>query len=129
MTNKLAVKLLGILLPIFCLFLSVVNAAPGDLDTTFAGTGFVREASGQGSYDIIFATALQPDGKIVSVGWHTYGDILGCGVGQVSQSLPPDRRLGVEQPIDHAHRGSVTVRPAGRTPSAPGSANLYLSAQ
>jgi uncharacterized delta-60 repeat protein len=82
MINKSAVKLFGILLVVFCGFLTTINAAPGDLDTTFAGTGFYREASNLGSADGIEATALQADGKIVSVGWVNYGDVFSCAVSQ-----------------------------------------------
>jgi len=80
MTNKFAFKLVGILLAGFSGFLATANAAPGELDTTFAGTGFVREASSLGSSDSINATAIQPDGKIVSVGKVDFGGVVSCGI-------------------------------------------------
>lgn len=40
------------------------SAAPGDLDTTFAGTGKLRAGFG-GGYDVAKAVATQSDGKIV----------------------------------------------------------------
>jgi uncharacterized delta-60 repeat protein len=50
-------------------FLPAAQAAPGDLDLTFSGDGklfdFLRLSSGN---DIVYATALQPDGKIVAAG-------------------------------------------------------------
>jgi uncharacterized delta-60 repeat protein len=102
MTNKLAAKLLGILLIGFCGFISGVSAAPGDLDTTFAGTGFVREAGNLGSADGIEATAIQTDGKIVSVGWVNYGDIISCGIsrhnsdGSLDTTFDGDGRVVVQ---------------------------------
>lgn len=44
-----------------------VTSAPGDLDTTFAGTGFTRLGFGQG-HDHGQAVARQADGKMVVVG-------------------------------------------------------------
>src|SRR5580765_772952 len=44
-----------------------VSSAPGDLDTTFNGTGFARLGFGQ-SDDEGFAVAGQADGKLVMVG-------------------------------------------------------------
>ncbi len=80
MRYKLMMQVLGILLIGSGVFLPIANAAPGDLDTTFAGTGFVREASSLGSSDSINATAVQPDGKIVSVGKVDYGGLVSCGI-------------------------------------------------
>ena len=52
----------------FCFVLMTrVFSAPGDLDTTFNGTGFARLSFGQG-IDEGNAVAAQPDGKIVVVG-------------------------------------------------------------
>jgi len=44
-----------------------VTSAPGDLDTTFAGTGFTRLGFGRG-HDQGYAVARQADGKMVVVG-------------------------------------------------------------
>jgi uncharacterized delta-60 repeat protein len=80
MTDKLIVKIFGSLLIGFCGFLSTIHAAPGDLDTTFATTGFTREASNLGSDDFINATAIQSDGKIVAIGRVVYGGLVSCGI-------------------------------------------------
>jgi uncharacterized delta-60 repeat protein len=45
----------------------LANAAPGNLDTTFAGDGTVTTAPAQGG-GIAKAVAIQPDGKIVAAG-------------------------------------------------------------
>ncbi len=47
---------------------SNITVAPGDLDPTFAGIGYLRESSNIGSNDRINAHAVQPDGKIVAIG-------------------------------------------------------------
>src|SRR5687768_16134450 len=66
--RSLAAGLTAILLCSFCLFLiTVVSAAPGDLDTTFAGTGKVLVGFGS-TNDFGKSLAMQPDGKIVVAG-------------------------------------------------------------
>ena len=90
MPNKLAFKLIGILLIGLFGFLSGVKAAPGDLDTTFAGTGFARDPSGLGSSDSINATVVQSDGKIVSVGKVNYGGPVGCAITRHNAGGTPD---------------------------------------
>ena len=84
MKDRIVVILSTLVLVLCCGSFAAIHAAPGDLDTSFGGTGFMREAGNIGTYDLIFATALQPDGKLVSIGWHSSiaadGDILGCGV-------------------------------------------------
>lgn len=47
---------------------STALAAPGDLDTSLAGTGKLRTGFG-GSYDQAYAVALQADGKLVMAGF------------------------------------------------------------
>jgi uncharacterized delta-60 repeat protein len=74
MKNRLTLQIFGILLFALCGSLLTVNAAPGDLDTTFAATGFVRDASAAGSNDQIVETKIQPDGKIVTIGAIYYGE-------------------------------------------------------
>ncbi len=48
--------------------LSTAQAAPGDLDTTFAGTGKVRTGFG-GGYATAYAAAVQGDGKLILAGY------------------------------------------------------------
>jgi uncharacterized delta-60 repeat protein len=47
---------------------TVALAAPGDLDTTFSSDGRVLTDSG-GRFDRVYGIAIQPNGKIVSVGY------------------------------------------------------------
>lgn len=55
-----------------CASAAAVFAAPGDLDPSFDGDGFLINRFGEG-YSRGNASALQPDGKIVVVGF-SYGD-------------------------------------------------------
>ncbi len=48
------------------------------------------------------------------------GDLVGRRVREIAQHLPADGRIGVEQPIDHVHRRSLTVRRAACMPRATG---------
>ncbi|HEY8142712.1 MAG TPA: Ig-like domain-containing protein [Kofleriaceae bacterium] len=41
----------------------------GQLDPGFGDAGFFHQAFGEDGNDILFAAALQPDGKVVAVGW------------------------------------------------------------
>ncbi|MFP4446634.1 MAG: delta-60 repeat domain-containing protein, partial [Desulfosudaceae bacterium] len=47
---------------------ATVMAAPGDLDTTFAGSGYDIRDLGSGEADNARAVAVQADGKIVVAG-------------------------------------------------------------
>ncbi len=78
MCYKLTIKILSILLIVLGGFLSVANAAPGDLDTTFSFDGIVREPISKNGNDEIKAIAIQPDGKIVAVGIANYGVSTSC---------------------------------------------------
>jgi len=49
-------------------------SGPGSLDLSFAGTGYKYEGFGRGA-DIAQKTAVQPDGKIVVVGYTSIGPI------------------------------------------------------
>jgi uncharacterized delta-60 repeat protein len=62
-------RYVAIVAALFLLSLSYnrAQAAPGDLDTTFNGTGKVTTPVG-GSSDFAYAVAIQPDGKIVTAG-------------------------------------------------------------
>lgn len=61
---------MAILLPIWLANMTV-NAssqfAPGDLDTTFNGTGLVTTSIGSGN-DTAYRVLVQPDGKILVAG-------------------------------------------------------------
>jgi uncharacterized delta-60 repeat protein len=63
MTKKIFTILLCLLA-----FSSSIQAAPGDLDTSFGNGGKVVSPIGKTSADRGFAAALQPDGKIVVAG-------------------------------------------------------------
>ena len=56
--------------------LSSCSAAPGDLDTSFGGTGMVKTGFGGGVANC-FAAAVQPDGKLILAG---YGNPKGSGI-------------------------------------------------
>jgi uncharacterized delta-60 repeat protein len=73
-------RVICILLVGFCVFLPTASAAPGDLDTTFASAGFVREIVSVDSVDLIRGTDIQPDGKIVVAGYVSYGLTAACGI-------------------------------------------------
>jgi uncharacterized delta-60 repeat protein len=52
------------------LFFSIALAASGDLDTTFSADGMQNTDFGGSKRDTAYAVAIQPDGKIVAVGYH-----------------------------------------------------------
>ena len=61
-------------------------AAPGDFDPSFAGTGFVAQAFGDGSEsESGHGVVAQPDGKTVVVGWAALG---GNPVGLIARYQP-----------------------------------------
>lgn len=60
--------LFHILFTVLLAALPTVYAAPGDLDTTFSGDGKLIQSMGIGGYDIIYATKIQADGKILVAG-------------------------------------------------------------
>ena len=85
---------------------SITTAAPGDLDPTFGGTGFAREAGSLGSGDEIRAIAVQSDGKIVSVGTVNNGDVVSCAIarynadGSVDTSFDSDGKTIVQMGVE-----------------------------
>ncbi len=80
MRHPIKVETFSILLiGLFCFF-TTVNAAPGDLDTSFSLDGKTTDGVGVSGADNGYATALQPDGKIVVAGDVRYGDYTACGV-------------------------------------------------
>ena len=73
MSQNLFVRaIVALTLSTFGLSLSAAHAAPGELDTTFAGTGQVRIGFG-GGFAQAYAAAAQSDGKLILAG---YGDGL-----------------------------------------------------
>ena len=67
-------KIRVFLLHLICLFaLSTFVEAAGELDTTFSDDGIVSGTVGDGGSSTVRATAIQPDGKIVSVGTAGFG--------------------------------------------------------
>lgn len=57
-----------VFLLLFNLFISGIYAADGDLDTSFAGSGFVNETFTGGFLSRHNSVVIQPDGKIISAG-------------------------------------------------------------
>ncbi|MFN0140830.1 MAG: delta-60 repeat domain-containing protein [Pyrinomonadaceae bacterium] len=64
----------------FFVLADLIKAAPGDLDLTFSDDGFTFDLLGSGNVDDAYATAIQPDGKIVAVGESMIGSVRGCSV-------------------------------------------------
>ncbi len=56
-------------------FATYVDAQPGEIDTTFNQTGFLRESFGFG-YDVSRAVVIQNDGKIIAAGYAGFGSEL-----------------------------------------------------
>lgn len=66
-SSRLALSIsLGLLLTLTAI-VTIQADGPGDLDTTFNGTGVVTTPVGSG-HDWAFGIAVQPDGKLVAVG-------------------------------------------------------------
>ena len=68
MKKNSAFVFLSIILFLITTSSELVKAAPGDLDPTFGISGRITTALGGNSSDRAFAVAVQPDGKIVTVG-------------------------------------------------------------
>lgn len=69
-----------LLLTLFLCFLSTVNGAAGDFDTTFSLDGKTSDPIGVGGSDVVRGTAIQTDGKIVAAGPVHFGTNYSCGV-------------------------------------------------
>jgi uncharacterized delta-60 repeat protein len=86
MKHRLTIYTVYILLAGLLGFLPAVNAAPGDLDTTFSLDGKIVETIFGASRNQAQATAVQADGKIVIAGAITFGNTIvsgskyGCGI-------------------------------------------------
>lgn len=70
MKNSKLYRLSALFFSVFC-FINI-NAAPGDLDSTFNTSGFVKTSIGD-DIDGINSTAVQSDGKILAVGYSFKG--------------------------------------------------------
>lgn len=77
MRDKLTVHLFNILLIGLVVFLPTVNAAPGDLDTTFSQDGILSVPIGAQGFGAAQAVAVQADGKIVAAGVKSVGIVGG----------------------------------------------------
>ena len=110
---------LPLLFAILSGLVSITIAAPGDLDTSFAGTGFVREAAGQNSNDTVTATAIQPDGKVVALGSVSNDGVASCALaryntdGSFDSSFDGDGRAFVKIGVDFTC-GDVGVQADGK---------------
>ena len=80
MNQRLTIYIGYILLIGLYSFLPTVNAAPGDLDTTFSLDGKLVDSILGNSSDQSQATAVQADGKVVVAGTLTFGSRFGCGI-------------------------------------------------
>src|ERR1043166_1944731 len=65
--NSIRLRIAALISALFLLQAPGLFAAPGDLDTTFAGTGMLRVGFGH-SPDEARAVAQTPDGKILMAG-------------------------------------------------------------
>ena len=69
-----------LIIALFCFF-QALNAAPGDLDPTFSGSGRIIQRFNNGGYnDFSRASAVQPDGKILVAGQTQNGSFISCGI-------------------------------------------------
>ena len=109
-----ASALIIMLLGISCLFqLATILAAPGDLDTTFAGTGKTRTGFGGGG-DFGRAVAVQADGKLVVAGYSKNGSPTDFAVvrynadGSLDDGGPSDTT-----PTDSFGNGGKVLTPIG----------------
>jgi uncharacterized delta-60 repeat protein len=57
---------------------ATASAAVGDLDPTFGTNGIANTGFGLDGVDYASALAIQPDGKIVAVGWYYNADLTIC---------------------------------------------------
>jgi uncharacterized delta-60 repeat protein len=71
MLNNISYKLINVFLPTLLLLLltNLIIASPGDLDLTFNSTGYRITDVTASNNDEAKAMAIQPDGKIVAVGY------------------------------------------------------------
>jgi uncharacterized delta-60 repeat protein len=95
----LSLGLVGIAMVIFGI--QSILAAPGDLDTTFGGTGKVRIRF-RGGNDLVKAIATQSDGKVVVAGNTISGGVSACSV----------LRYNIDGSIDSSFAGGDQTYPA-----------------
>ena len=80
MKHRSAISVVFVLFLISFGFTTAVNAAPGDADFSFSGDGRTAEGVGFDRVDLGYATAVQPDGKILVAGSVDYGTSTVCGI-------------------------------------------------
>ncbi|MBK8092251.1 MAG: choice-of-anchor D domain-containing protein [Verrucomicrobiaceae bacterium] len=73
---------------------ATVSAAPGDLDTTFNGSGKVTTSVGSGTDDKAFSVAVQADGKILVAGYSHNGTNNDFGLVRYTSSGVLDSTFG-----------------------------------
>ncbi|MET0752995.1 MAG: hypothetical protein ABWZ66_06465 [Pyrinomonadaceae bacterium] len=71
-----------------------INAAPGDLDSSFSLDGFSIEAIGKGGDDYAYATAIQPDGRIIVAGSAKHGYRNYCSITRYNPNGSFDTSFG-----------------------------------
>lgn len=94
MNRQLRVFTVYFLLTIFGVFLQTVNAAPGDLDTSFSFDGITGIRIGSGADDSGTAAAIQADGKFVIVGDAQMGFRRQCAVSRYNANGSLDTSFG-----------------------------------
>ena len=97
----------------FCLLGVTASAAPGDLDTSFAGSGFIRVGFGLGS-DRANGVARQADGKIVVVGGSDFSVVRYNTDGSLDPSFSGDGKVTTTVGADRSTATAVRVQGDGR---------------
>jgi uncharacterized delta-60 repeat protein len=97
----------------FCAFGLTALATPGDLDTTFAGTGIVRVGFGLGD-DRANGAALQSDGKIVVVGSDNFSVARYNADGSLDTSFDGDGKVVTPIGTDNSVATAVKIQGDGR---------------
>jgi len=107
----------GMLAGLLSLGASPVQALPGDLDLSFAGTGVVADDYGPGD-DVVLDMAVQPDGKVIAVGF-TRTAAAQLALARYLSDGTPDASFGtggiVVSPVGAVSTGwSVALQPDGK---------------
>ncbi|MFT4049400.1 MAG: delta-60 repeat domain-containing protein [Solirubrobacterales bacterium] len=100
------------------LFASAAQAAPGNLDTTFAGSGFSTQLIG-GADTFARDVAQAPDGKVVVGGTSTVSPQIIWVIrynadGSLDSSFSGDGIATVSNPLNYLNGGSIAVQPDGK---------------
>jgi uncharacterized delta-60 repeat protein len=94
MKQQLTISNIYILFFALFVFLPGINAAPGELDSSFSLDGFSIESIGKGGDDYAYATAVQPDGKIIVAGSARHGYRNYCSITRYNPNGSPDTSFG-----------------------------------